>query len=80
MVEASCQKDVAEPLLRKKREWVIPPKTLWENKDYTHLDFIAKVTHSTAPFLIVTLYTELSTEIARREHVTVVYCYIVILV
>lgn len=50
VVKASYQKKTAETLLRKKREWTIPPKVLQENKDYTHLSYIARVSHSSAPF------------------------------
>jgi len=32
-------------LIRRKREWIIPPKPLKENVDYTKRDFIAKVSH-----------------------------------
>lgn len=37
--------DTAEPrvLHRQKRSWIIPPKKLFENVDYTQEDFIAKV-------------------------------------
>lgn len=28
-----------------KREWIIPPKVLKENKDYTQEDYISKVRH-----------------------------------
>uniref|UniRef100_A0A3Q2E734 Desmoglein-2-like n=1 Tax=Cyprinodon variegatus TaxID=28743 RepID=A0A3Q2E734_CYPVA len=30
-------------LVRHKREWIIPPKTLKENVDYSHLEYIAKI-------------------------------------
>lgn len=30
-------------LVRTKREWVIPPKTLIENKDYTNEEYVARV-------------------------------------
>uniref|UniRef100_A0A3Q3WQK7 Cadherin domain-containing protein n=1 Tax=Mola mola TaxID=94237 RepID=A0A3Q3WQK7_MOLML len=32
-----------ERLVRKRREWIVPPKSLTENVDYTHQDFIAKI-------------------------------------
>lgn len=32
-------------LVRKRREWILPPKPLKENVDYTHLEFVAKVSH-----------------------------------
>uniref|UniRef100_A0AAQ4PVU7 Cadherin domain-containing protein n=1 Tax=Gasterosteus aculeatus aculeatus TaxID=481459 RepID=A0AAQ4PVU7_GASAC len=30
-------------LVRKKREWILPPRPLMENEDYTQQDFIAKI-------------------------------------
>ncbi|XP_034562448.1 desmoglein-2-like [Notolabrus celidotus] len=32
-----------EQLVRKKREWILPPRPLMENKDYTGLEYIAKI-------------------------------------
>uniref|UniRef100_A0A672Z4B7 Desmoglein-2-like n=1 Tax=Sphaeramia orbicularis TaxID=375764 RepID=A0A672Z4B7_9TELE len=33
----------SEPLVRKRREWILPPKPLVENKDYTKEEYIAKI-------------------------------------
>lgn len=40
---AETSEDSSQTLTRKKREWILPPLKLMENTDYTHKQFIAKV-------------------------------------
>ena len=40
---ADVKGHIPDQLLRNKREWIIPPTKLWENKDYTGVKAIAKV-------------------------------------
>lgn len=46
-------------LKRQKREWIIPPKKLFENVDYTNEKFIAKVSIILQSLLIWTVITSL---------------------
>ncbi|XP_047444088.1 desmoglein-2.1 [Mugil cephalus] len=42
-VVAGLRADSGEKLVRKRREWVLPPKPLMENVDYTQKEFIARI-------------------------------------
>lgn len=44
-VAAVVKGNPEEELVRKKREWILPPKPLKENEDYRNEEFIAKVSH-----------------------------------
>lgn len=43
--DALVKANSRDNVIRKRREWVVPAKTLTENKDYTQEDFIAKVSY-----------------------------------
>ncbi|KAL0966165.1 hypothetical protein UPYG_G00291810 [Umbra pygmaea] len=43
IVHVMAEESSGLKLRRQKREWIIPPKKLLENKDYTKYDFIAKI-------------------------------------
>lgn len=43
VIWAEADKGALRALHRQKREWIIPPKQLFENEDYTREEFIAKV-------------------------------------
>lgn len=45
MVVAVMKANSGVNVVRKRREWILPPKPLKENVDYTHEEFISKVSH-----------------------------------
>lgn len=42
---AVVRADSEDSLVRKRREWILPARTLRENTDYTQKEYIAKVSH-----------------------------------